>query len=397
VLSPGSRAWTLSLAGLTALVAFSIDVSLPAQPRLAEVFGVSGETAQLSLALFMAGYAFAQLFVGYLADAFGRRRVLGAGLVMFVIAGVACTLAPSIEVLLAARVAQGLGGAAAPVVGRAMVRDTQPPDLAARHLSTMLAVMSIAPMVAPTLGGQLLTHLGWRAVFASLVIAGVAMLAWSQARLVETLPVARRQAASVGGLVRGYRQLLAARGFAGPLAIMCATFAGQFAFIGDSPLVLIEGYGVSADRFGLYFSTVAISLMLGSIAGSRMLRAGRGPAALVFFGASIVLVGGVLVSIGTRLDLGIPGFLAPMCIYFFGAGIAGPSAGALALDPVPHIAGTASAVMGFAQMMSGAIAGYLATKLGGADPTLFATIATVMGVLTFVLVLVTRARSQPAR
>jgi DHA1 family bicyclomycin/chloramphenicol resistance-like MFS transporter len=391
-LAPGSRAWTLSLAGLTALIAFSIDVSLPAQPRLAEVFGVSGETAQLNLSLFMAGYAIAQLFAGYLTDAFGRRRVLGVGLVLFIVAGIGCTFAPNIELLLAARVVQGIGGAAAPVIGRARVRDTQPHDLAARHLSSMLAARALAPRVAPMLGGQLLAHLGWRAVFASLVIAGVALFAWSRARLAETLPPERRLAPSFAGLVRGFQQLAAARGFAGPLAITCATFAGQFAFIGDSPLVLIEGYGVSTDQFGLYFATVALSLMLGSIAGSRLLRAGRGPSALIMIGAYIVLAGAILVSLGTHLGLGIPGFLAPMCVYFFGAGITGPSAGALALAPVPHIAGTASAVMGFAQMISGALAGYLATKLGGADPTLFATIATAMGVLTFVLVVVTRER-----
>jgi DHA1 family bicyclomycin/chloramphenicol resistance-like MFS transporter len=382
----GSRAWTLTLAALTALVAMSIDASLPAQPELARVFGVANETAQLSLSLFMIGYAVAQIVVGYLSDALGRRVVLTAGLVLFTVAGIACTFATSIEMLIVARVVQGVGGAAGPVIARAMVRDTQPHDQAARHLSTMLAAMAIAPMVAPSLGGVLLEHIGWRAVFASLVIAGVLLFAWSQRMLTETLPVERRLAPSPRGLVTGYAQLVRTKGVWLPLSIVCATFAGQFAFIGNSPLVLIEGYGVPAERFGLYFGTVAIALMIGSIAGSRMLRAGRSPTALVVVGATIVLAGAIGVSIGTRVaHLGIPGFLVPMCIYFFGAGMVGPSAGALALAPVPHIAGTASAALGFLQMVSGAVAGYVATKVGGPDPTLFATIATVMGGLTWVL------------
>ncbi|MDX2092040.1 MAG: multidrug effflux MFS transporter [Kofleriaceae bacterium] len=380
----GSRAWTLTLAGLTALVAMSIDASLPAQPELARVFDVADETAQLSLSLFMGGYAVSQIIVGYLSDALGRRVVLTAGLALFTLAGIACTFATSIEMLLVARVVQGVGGAAGPVIARAMVRDTQPHDQAARHLSTMLAAMAIAPMVAPSLGGVLLAHIGWRAVFASLVIAGVLLFGWTQRTLTETLSVERRVTGSLRGLVRGYVQLVRTRGVWLPLSIVCVTFAGQFAFIGSSPLVLIEGYGVPADRFGLYFSTVAIALMVGSIAGSRMLRAGRSPTAVVVGGASIVLAGAIGVSLGTRAGwLGIPGLLVPMCIYFLGAGMVAPSAGALALAPVPHIAGTASAALGFLQMIAGAVAGYVATKVGGSDPTLFATIATVMGALTW--------------
>ena len=389
----GSRAWTFTLAALTALVALSIDASLPAQPRLAAVFGIADETAQLNLSLFMLGYAASQIVVGYLSDAFGRRTILIAGLSLFVIAAIACTFATSIEMLLVARVVQGIGGAAGPVVGRAMVRDTQPPDQAARHMSTMLAAMAIAPMVAPSVGGVLLTHVGWRSIYALLVVAGAVLLVRSARALPETLPVERRLAPSASGLVRGYRQLFATKGVVLPLAIVCAAFAGQFAFIGNSPLVLMEGYHVPTEHFGFYFSTVAVALMLGSLAGSRMLRAGRSPTALVVTGATIVVVGAVLVSVGTRVGLGIPGFLVPMCIYFFGAGIAGPSAGALALAPAAHLAGTASAALGFLQMIAGAVAGYVSTKLGGADPTLFATIATVMGVITWLLALAVATRS----
>ena len=123
----GSRGWILTLAALTAVVALSIDMSLPAQPTLARGFDVDAEDAQLTLSLFMIGFAGSQIFIGYFADAWGRRRVLAGGLAVFVIAGIGCTLSPSIEVLIAFRVLQGAGAAAGPVVARAMVRDTSPP------------------------------------------------------------------------------------------------------------------------------------------------------------------------------------------------------------------------------------------------------------------------------
>ncbi|MBS1121075.1 MAG: drug resistance transporter, Bcr/CflA subfamily [Deltaproteobacteria bacterium] len=378
----GSMRWIISLAGLTAVVALSIDMSLPAQPTLARTFGVSSETAQLTLSLFLIGFALAQLVVGYLSDAWGRRRVILGGLAMFSVASIACAASPSIEVLLACRVLQGVGAAAAPVVARAMVRDTQPAAQAARLLSTMLAALAIAPMIAPVFGGWLLHIAGWRSIFAALAVTGTIMFALAHLTLVETLAVERRQPASPRGLVRSYARFFTTRGTRLPMLVSCAVFAGQFAYIADSPFVLMGGYGVSPDSFGFYFAMTALALMLGSLAGGRMLRAGRSPGAMLVLGAWLLVTGGVLVVIGTRTEaLGIAGFLIPMIIYFFGAGLTSPSATALALEPVPQIAGTASAVMGCATVISGALAGYETTRIGGSSPTTFAAVVLVMAVL----------------
>lgn len=367
---------------MTAVVALSIDMSLPAQPTLAATFDVSAETAQLTLSLFMLGFAISQLFVGYLSDAFGRRRVMIAGLVMYAIAGVACAASPSIEVLLGFRVLQGIGASAGPVVARAMVRDTQPAKHAARILSTMLAALAVAPMVAPVIGGALLHALGWRSIFTTLAVCGVVMLVIAHGTLEETLAPEQRSPASVAGLVRNLVKFFRTPGTRLPTAISCAVFAGQFAYIADSPFVLIEGYGVSSDAFGIYFAMTALALMLGSLAGARMLRAGRSPAAMIAFGATVLLVGGVLVAIGTRVGhLGIAGFMVPMVLYFFGAGVTSPSATALAMEPVPQLAGTASSAIGLLTMSSGALAGYESTRLGGSSPTIFATVVLVMGAI----------------
>jgi len=382
----GSRRWIVTLAALTAAVALSVDMSLPAQPTLARTFGVSSSTAQLQLSVFLFAYACAQLVAGYAADAFGRRRVLLGGLVLFTLAGVACALAPSIELLIACRGLQGICAAGAPVVARAMVRDTQPAAQAARMLSTMLAALAVAPMVAPVIGGGLLDLFGWRAIFTTLAAFGATMLAISYATLGETLPPERRQPPSPAGLVRGYLTFFRAPGTRLPLLIGCASFAGQFAYISDSPFVLIDGYGVAAEHFGFYFGSVAIALMLGSLLGGRMLRAGRSPGAMLVIGSTLLLAGGVLVVIGTRATaLGIAGFHVPMLVYFFGIGITSPSSTALAMEPVPQLAGTASAAIGFSSMTAGAIAGYETTKLGGSSPHTLATVIVAMGVVASLL------------
>ncbi len=401
--SIGSRRWIATLAALTAIVALSIDMSLPAQPTLATVFGVTAETAQLNLSVFLISFAFAQLFVGYLSDSIGRRPVMLGGLALFSLAGLACAVSPSIEVLLVLRVIQGIGAAASPVVARAMIRDTQPAGQAARLLSTVLAALALAPMIAPTIGSLLLGSLGWRAIYVTLGGCGAALLVYAHLTLSETLPLERRNPPTFGGLLRGFARFFATPGTRLPLLISCASFAGQFSYIAVSPFVLMEGYGVSSSEFAIYFGITALALMLGSLTGRRILRAGRSPGAMLVLGTSILLGGGVLVAVGTRIEsLGIAGFIVPMAIYFFGTGITSPSAAALAMEPLPQLAGTASSAIGALTMISGALAGYETTRIGGSSATTFAAVVTVMSAVAFVLAIFAavlrrrRARTPPA-
>jgi DHA1 family bicyclomycin/chloramphenicol resistance-like MFS transporter len=398
----GSARWIATLAALTAVVALSIDMSLPAQPTLARRFDVSSETAQLTLSLFMLGFASAQVFAGYLSDAWGRRRVMVGGLALFTVAGVACAVSPTIEVLLACRALQGAGAAAGPVVARAMVRDTQPAGQAARLLSTMLAALAVAPMIAPVIGGALLGAFGWRAIFATLALCGAAMIVLAHVSLDETHPPERRAPASVAGLVRNFRRFFATPGTRLPLLVACASFGGQFAYIAVSPFVLLEGYKVSTGVYALYFAVTAFALMLGSLAGARLLRAGHSPRAMLLLGTGLLLTGGVLVVIGTRVGgLGIAGFIGPMLVYFFGVGLTSPNATALAMEPVPQIAGTASAAIGVVTMVVGAISGFETTRIGGSSPATFSIVVLVMAALAAVLAWATvasyhrRARRSP--
>jgi DHA1 family bicyclomycin/chloramphenicol resistance-like MFS transporter len=168
--------------------------------------------------------------------------------------------------------------------------------------------------------------------------------------------------------------------------IGCASFAGQFAYISDSPFVLIAGYGVAPARYGLYFGSTALALMLGSMLGARLL--GRhSTRRMLAIGASAICTGGLLVAAGAQARwLGVNAFMAPMLLYFAGLGLTGPSATALAMEPVPELAGTASAAIGFLTMLSGALAGYLTTRIGGQEPALLGGIVALMGMIVASLV-----------
>lgn len=382
---------------MTAVTALSIDMSLPAQPTLATVFDVSSETAQLTLSVFLVAFAAAQLVTGYLSDAVGRRPVLIVGLALYAVSGLACALSPSIEILLACRVVQGFGAAAGPVVARAMVRDTQPAHEAARLLSTMLAVLAIAPMIAPQIGGWLLALFDWHAIFFALAIGGVILVTLAALLLPETHPPGRRLTGGLAGLARGFQEFFRTPGTRLPVFVTCATFAGQFAYIGDSPFVMIEGFDVSPRAYAYYFGGTALALMLGAFAGRAMLRAGRSPRLLLRVGTSLLLAGGILVVAGTHGGLGLPGFYVPMLVYFLGVGLTSPSATALAMEPTPHLAGTASAAVGSLQMTSGAIAGYLTTKIGGSSPIVFAYVVIAMALLAFVLAFAATRRAAATR
>ncbi|MBA3542491.1 MAG: MFS transporter, partial [Deltaproteobacteria bacterium] len=240
--------------------------------------------------------------------------------------------------------------------------------------------------------GALLAAFNWHAIFVALTTLGLGFLVLSHLTLTETLPPERRRPLHPRELVRGYATFIRTPGTLLPMAIGCASFSGQFAYISDSPFVLLEGYKVSERAFGIYFGSTAFALMLGSILGGRMIRAGRSPDVMIVSGGVLLAISGVAVAITTHLGLGIPGFLPPMIVYFFGTGMTGPSATALALAPVAHIAGTASAAIGFSMMMCGAIAGYLTTKIGGSSPQLFSLVVMVMGLLAFGLTLAVAAR-----
>jgi DHA1 family bicyclomycin/chloramphenicol resistance-like MFS transporter len=341
------------------------------------------------------GFACSQIVFGSLSDAFGRLRVLLAGFALFTVAGVACSLSPAIEVLLLARFLQGVGASAGPVIARAMVRDTQTTAGAARTLSMIVSALAIAPMVAPLIGAALLDGFGWPAIFAAHGALGIALSILATFTLTETLPPEKRYPLSFHALRRGVARYFGTRATLVPTALVCLGFVGQFSFISNSPFVLIEGYGVTPEHFSLYFGATALALMVGSILGRRLLRH-HAPVRVLSIGAVGLCLGGLLMLAGVRAPaLGASGIVAPMIVYCTGVGLAFPSAVALALEPVAEIAGMASAIIGSLQMFSGALAGYVVTRIGGRDPRTLAGVVAVAGLFSVLLVFVrSRAATQ---
>src|SRR5262249_29945871 len=225
-----------------------------------------GDTSevQLTLSSYLAGFAVGQVVYGPISDRLGRKPVLLMALALFCAASLLCAAAPTIETLIAARALQALGGAGAIVLPRAIVRDLYAGERAGRELSRIGAVMSIAPVIAPLIGGMVQAGFGWRANFVVIVGIGVFAIVAAWRGMPETLARRSTERASLAAILRNYRRLAGDRVFAAHLGIAAFSYAGLFAWISGSPFVLEELYGLSPLAFGIAFAAAC----LGSLAGA---------------------------------------------------------------------------------------------------------------------------------
>ncbi|MBB3141427.1 Bcr/CflA family efflux MFS transporter [Halomonas organivorans] len=357
MLRPTSAATVAVLAALTALGPLATDMYLPAMPAMAEALGASPERVQLTLSVYMAGFALAQLFCGPVSDRFGRRPVMIAGFGLFLVASLLCALAPDIEWLLLGRFLQALGGAAGPVLARAAVRDIHGPVEAGRVLSYMASVMAMAPALAPIVGAGLLTTFGWTAIFwllAGYAVLMLAILAWW---LPEPLPAERRQSIAPGAILANYRMLLGQRAFVGYTLTNATAFAGMFAFLSGSSFVLIEYLGVSPGLYGVLFTLIVGGFFTGSMLSGRYSRR-LGRDRLLSRATLLCALGGVTMAALALLGVHTAwAIILPHIVYMIGFGIVMPQSMAGALAPNPQCAGSASSLFGFLQMTIAALGG----------------------------------------
>jgi DHA1 family bicyclomycin/chloramphenicol resistance-like MFS transporter len=321
------------------------------------VFETDTATVQLTLSLFLLGFALAQLGYGPASDRFGRRPILLAGTALYFLASVACALAGSIEQLIVFRFLQGAGACAGPVLGRAVVRDVYGPEQAARVLAYLAAAMAIAPTLGPVLGGYLTLAFGWRASFVVLVVFGAVIFMGVMTLLPETNRNRDPHALEPRTLVANYAALLGSRTYIGCVLVVACTYTGLFTFISGSSHVLIGLVGLTPDLFGLCFATGVLGFIAGSLLAGRLtLRVGA--AGLMPVGASISALAGLFgLSLALLTPPSVPGVVGPMVLFMLGAGFTFPSAIALALAPYPTKAGLASALLGFVQLLAAAGAG----------------------------------------
>jgi DHA1 family bicyclomycin/chloramphenicol resistance-like MFS transporter len=316
--------------------------------------------------------------------------VLIGALALYCLASVACALSNSITMLIAARALQALGGAGGIVLARAVVRDLYSGPRAGRELSLIGSVMALAPVIAPMAGGMLQTGFGWRAVFFTLVVADVALIAVAWLLLPETLPERAEHPVSVRSMLHSYGIVWRNPAYRAYLGLASASYAGLFAWISGASFVLQNLYGLTAFTFGFYFAIGSVGFFTGaSLAARLVLRLGLDRT--IGFGAAALALGG-LAAVGT-VALGYTHALSlvlPMAVFLAGLGMVLPQAIAGAMSPFPERAGAASSLFGFVQQTAAAICGAVVGWLLGTSAWPLVGAIAAMGCATLLLWFVTR-------
>jgi DHA1 family bicyclomycin/chloramphenicol resistance-like MFS transporter len=383
-LSRNSPALTVLLAALTAVAPLSTDMYLPSLPSMTAAFHTDVARVQLTLSVYLVGFALAHLFYGPLADRFGRRPALLFGCALYVVASFACVFAWNIEALIVARFVQAIGACSGPVLGRTVVRDIHSREQAARMLSYVTMTMGLAPAIAPVVGGYLQIAFGWQATFVCLSLLGTGIVLAIWFLLAETLAMPDLIALEPRRMARNFADLLRSRSYVGYTLTCCFCFAGLFAFISGSSFVLIDLLALSASQYGYLFGLTAIGYVTGALVGGRTtLRFGIDRmlhvATPLAAGAGLAMA--VLAWAGVQSAAAI---VAPMMVYLFAMGIVLPQAVAGALSPFPHIAGVASGLLGFLQMSIASLAGLAVGQLYDGTSRPMATVIALMGCASLV-------------
>ncbi|WP_346286751.1 multidrug effflux MFS transporter [Zoogloea sp.] len=375
---------------LGALVAFgplSIDLYLPALPAIARGLDATMEAVQLTITVFLAGFSLGMLFYGPLSDRYGRRRVLLGGIGLFVLASLACTLAQAVEQLLLARFLQALGGGAASVLARAVVRDVYAETEAIRKLSLMAMVTAVAPLLAPLLGSVLLDLCGWRGTFAALLAWGGLSLLVVGYRLPETLPASRRGGLSLGSAFAAYGRLLRDPLALGLLLAGGMSFAAMFAYITGGPFYFIALHRFSPLAFSLVFAGNAIGIFCANFLNSRLVRS-RGPRAMVGAGSLLGFAGALALAAGSAAEH-LPTVVAGLFVVVSMTGLLGANCVGLLMTRYPQNSGAAAALFGASQfglgMLASAAVSYLHDPAGGSMARVILAVSTlsVAGCLLF--------------
>jgi MFS transporter, DHA1 family, multidrug resistance protein len=343
-----------------------MDMYLPGLPALSRDLGASASTGQLTLTGCMLGLAAGQLFTGPLSDSLGRRRPLMAGLVGYSAASLGCAFAPSIWSLIGLRFIQGALGGAGVVIARAIVRDLFDGAVAARVFALLMAVMGVAPVFAPLIGGQVLAITSWRGIFVLLAAIGVPLLLVTMFWLPETLAPERRHGGGLRSTLRTFGGLLSDRSFIAPATSLALAAAAMFAYLAGSSFVLEDVYGVSAQGFSLIFAVNSAGLIACSQISGRFVTR-LGPALLLRFGLIGLVVGAVGTLIATLAHFDLVPLLTSLFVMLCSVGFVFPNATAVSLAEQEGALGSASALIGMGQFGTGALVAPLVGLAGSHD------------------------------
>lgn len=351
----GGGRFLLLLGMLVAFGPLATDLYLPALPAIRAGLGTTPEAVQLSITVFLGGFSIGMLGYGPVSDRYGRRPVMLGGIGLFVVASLACLLATSVEQLIVARFVQALGGGAASVLARAVVRDVFSQTEALRKLSLLAMITAIAPLLSPLLGSVILDLGGWRATFGAVLAWGILSLATVFFLLPETLPAERRGQLSLGKAFSAYLRLLGDPVAVGLLLAGGMSFAGMFAYITASPYYLIELQRFSPRAYSVLFAANALGIFAANYANSRLLRR-CGAVTMIGGGCVAGFAGALTLLLGVSLHDYVPAVVLGLLLMVSVTGLLGANCVGLLMERYPLNTGAAAALFVSGQFGLGMLA-----------------------------------------
>ena len=371
------------LAMMTAVVAFGIDISLPAMSSIKRDLRATTDQAQLTLSAFVWTLAVSQLAFGSLADRFGRRPIVLTGLGIYTLSAIGCAVAQSIEQLVVLRAFAGMGAAGCWILSRTIIRDLFEQREAAVVMGRIGVILMVVPLIAPTVGGWIMTLVSWRAIFAFLAVYGAAVFAMTWFRYAESIRQRDLLAIRPGRIFGNYARFFRNPVCIGHAVVMTLIFAGMFCYISGSPFVLVERFGVREVDYGYYFAATAFSMMAGGWTSTKLSR--HWPPHRIIGSGTGLISAAALVILGAALaDVhGLPGLVlivGPAMLFGYGMGLIQPNIIAAAMQPIPDMAGVGAAIMGSMQMVFAGLFAYAASLLYDGTPLALSVGITVGGV-----------------
>ncbi|HEY0682337.1 MAG TPA: multidrug effflux MFS transporter [Steroidobacter sp.] len=343
---PRLPGWLILVAAMTAVGPVSIDMYLPGFPAIEREFGERG--VEVTMAAFIIGIAIGQLFYGPISDRFGRKPPLYFGFGVYMIGALGCALAVNMTMLTVMRVVQALGGCAGLVIGRAIVRDRCEPHEAARAFTTLTMIVALGPVLAPAVGGLIVTYLGWRATFVVQALLALTLMLTMHNVLRES-NVTRDPNVSFGDILRNYGRLTRDRHFMALSLLLGFSMTSMFCYVTGAPRVITENYGLSAQQFGALIGLNGLAFMSASMLNMRALRTMTPRQVLSRYVWASPVLGFILLALSFLFHLPLWAVVSLQLLFFLSVGRVSPNVSALALAPHGRNAGTASALMGATQ------------------------------------------------
>lgn len=372
-----------------ATIAFSIDSMLPALPEIAaELSPDAPNNAALILTSFVFGMGAGTLVAGPLSDAFGRRSIIFAGAALYIAGALLAYVAPTLELVLAARVLQGLGAAGPRIVSMAMIRDLYSGRQMARIVSIAMLVFMAFPAVAPLIGAGIIALAGWRAIFLAFVLFSILSIGWLGLRQPETLPIAERRSLKPATLWLAAKEVLSHRQVLMSTVIQILIFGMLFGTLSSIQQIFEQTYG-RGESFPLWFAGIAVTSAGPPIVNAALVvRLGMRPLIRVALGVQLILSALALTLFITGLlplDAGFALYLVWTASMFAATSFTLGNLNALALEPMGHISGMASSVMGSVSTLFGAILGATVGLLFNGTPVPLVGAVTVFCIIAYAI------------